>query len=285
MQYPLRFFRNFARLVVFSLFCVRCCSAVAACPPRPFTDPSQVRIKGDSVLIVVHASSKYDARLASKRGIDEAVQFAKGKGIPVVFLEDESPEKFHFTDDCNPDYWVFSEGGEVTFEVPARHLYIAGGHLELCLSVALHSILNQWARQPSRDATVTYLMDAIYSNGEDVEATDPFYGDFWRFMGVVTYGRPAGEYWPKLTLLETMGAIGRENQQMGYLQRVLPRWDRTFSDQYQVELELAGWGARVLRPAPGWRPPRLLFEFVDSAMDLTLENCMPTLRGSRCAMD
>lgn len=149
------------------------------------------------------------------------------------------------------------------------HLYIVGGHLELCLSAALHDILLQWSKQPPRNLTVTYLMDAIYSNGKLVDPAEPYYGDFVKFMNVVTYGRPGGEHWPKLSLLETMGVIIREDHEMLYLKQVLPRWDRTFPPSYRVELQLNDSVKKVLRPAAGWHPPTLLFHFVDSAINLS----------------
>jgi hypothetical protein len=112
-------------------------------------------------------------------------------------------------------------------------------------------------------------MDAIYSNGKLVEPGAPFYDDFQRFMGVVTYGRPGGEHWPKLNLLETMGVIVREDHEMEFLKQALPRWDTTFPASYRVELQLNDSVKKVLRPATGWHPPTLLFHFVDSALNFT----------------
>ena len=56
-------------------------------------------------------------------------------------------------------------------------------------------------------------MDGIFSNGKNIADTDPYYKDYVRFMGIVNYSRPAGEYFPKLTLLETMGVIVTEARQ------------------------------------------------------------------------
>lgn len=254
--------------LVFILFALYASMSWSACPPHTLADPSQVKLKGDSIMIVVHASSTYDSRLATKRGLDDAVAFAKDKGIPVIYLQDDSPQRFYFMEDCNPDYWVFSQGGEISFDVAPTHLYIAGGHLEICLSAALHDVLLQWSIKPARDLTVTYFMDAIYSNGKLIDPSDPFYGDFTKFMSVVTYGRPGGEHWPKLSLLETMGVIAKEAHELEYIRQALPRWDRTFSDNYRVEVKLNDSVKKVLRPADGWRPPTLLFHFLDSASAL-----------------
>lgn len=239
-----------------------------ACPPHKLSSPEQVRLNNDAVLIVTHATSTHDARFSAKRGVDEAVRFAKRSRIPVVYLQDDTPERFYFMEDCDPDYWVLSTGGEISFDVPPAHVYIVGGHLELCLSATLHDVLYKWSKMAPRNLTVTYFMDAIYSNGKLVEPTDPYYRDFEKFMGVVTYRRPGGEHWPKLTLLETLGVIVREEHELEYLKKALPRWDRTFPPSYRVELQLNDSVRKVLRHAPGWHPPTLLFRFVDSAINL-----------------
>ncbi len=238
----------------------------AECPPHPFTDPAKVKLEGDSVLIVTHASSLFDGRVSAKRGIDEAVRFARNEGIPIVYLQDDSPGKYYYMEDCNPAYWVYSGGGEVTFDVEPENVYIVGGHLEQCMSTTVHDVIYNWAKKPPRNRSITYFMDGIYSNGKLVDPSDPFYGDFDKFMGVVTYGRSGGEHWPKLTLLETMGVIRREDHQMEYLMQALPHWERTFSPEYRIELQLDDSVKKVLQAAPGWKPPTILFRFIDSAL-------------------
>jgi hypothetical protein len=246
-----------------------CAPALATCPKHDLTDPARVRLSGDQVLIVTHASSNFDARASSKRGLDDAVHFAKEHRIPVVYLQDDSPPNLYFMDDCDPAYWVSSVDGEVGFDLKASQVYVAGGHLELCLSRTLHDILFLWSRQPRRSLTITYLMDAVYSNGKSIEESAPYYRDFERFMGVVTYGRPGGEHWPKLTLLETMGIIKKESHEIEYLRSILPHYERTMPPDYRVELRLNGSAPRVLRAASGRNPPTLQFHFVDSAAELS----------------
>jgi hypothetical protein len=112
-------------------------------------------------------------------------------------------------------------------------------------------------------------MDAIYSNGRMIEPADPFYRDFDRFLSIVSYGRPGGEHWPKLSLLETMGVIRREDHQFDYIRKILPRWDTTFPDAFRIEVQLNDSVKKVLRPAAGWHPPTVLFHFVDSALRLS----------------
>lgn len=239
-------------------------AAHATCAPPQFRPAKEVHLKGDSVLIVTHPSATFDARFSAKYGVDEAVRFAKSRKIPVVYLADESPIRYYYVEDCEPDYWISSKDGEVEFEVEPTQVYVAGGHIELCLSRSLHDILYQWSRKPARNLTVTFLMDAIYSNGKSVEPSDPYYSDFSWFMGIVTYGRPGGETWPKLSLLEMTGIIRKTANDLLFLEKVLPRWDRTFPKDYRVELQLNEFSPRVLRPGGGVFAPRLRFNFVDS---------------------
>ena len=242
--------------------------AFASCPEHKFTEPGKIRLDSDSVLIVTHASANFDARFSSKRGLDEATTYAKKRNIPIIYLHDDGPNLDYFMDECNPKYWVYSEGGELSFEVTPSHVYVAGGHLEKCLSVTLHDILYSWAKQPKRNLTLTFLMDAIYSNGKLVEESAPFYRDFEIFMRAVTYGRPGGEHWPKLNLLETMGVINKEEHELEYLKDALPHFERTMPPGYRVELQLNDSAVKVLQPSPGWHPPTLKFHFVDSALKL-----------------
>lgn len=243
-------------------------TAWAACKQHEITPPSKVKINGDAVMIVVHQSSAYDARFSTKRGVDEAIRFAKSNKIPLIYLQDDTPEEYYFMEDCHPDYWVFSAGGEISFDVTARTLYIVGGHLELCMSAALHDIIYQWAKRPPQDYKIIYLMDAIYSNGRMIDSSDPFYHDFDRFLSIVTYGRPGGEHWPKLSLLETMGIIRNEEHELNYIKQILPRWDTTFPDTYRIEVQMNKSVKKVLRRAEGWSPPTVMFHFVDSALHL-----------------
>lgn len=242
--------------------------AEAVCRRPELTDPARVRLTGDAVLIVTHATSAHDARLATKRGVDEAVQFARSRRIPVIYLKDDTPGRYYFMDDCRPDYWVHSAAGDLRFDALPAHVYVAGGHLEFCLAATLNDVIRIWSRQPRRNLTVTYLMDAIYSNGTSVEEGAPYHADFHKFMGIVTYGRPGGDHWPKATLLETLGVIQNEERELDYLKKILPLYGRALSSEYRVDLKLNGSVVKVLRPAPGWNPPTLRFNFVDSAIGL-----------------
>jgi len=133
--------------------------------------------------------------------------------------------------------------GALGFDITPSHVYVVGGHLELCLANTLNEILVHWGKQAPRNLTMTFFMDGVLSNGKYFEEKDPYYRDYIRFMSIVNYARPAGESFPKLTLLETMGIVISEAKPC------------------------------VLQPGkrpPGLlgRPPVLLFDFIDSADNL-----------------
>ncbi len=241
-------------------------TALGACGPHAQTNPAQIHIESDAVLLVTHASTRYDARMATKRGVDNAVQFAKNRNVPVIYLEDNAPPEQYLTDDCNPSHWVYSKDGELPINLRVSQIYVTGGHLEICLKNTLIDVLEQWLKQPKRDLTVTYFMDAIYSNGKEILENDPWRRDFDGFMNVVTYGRPGSDEWPKVSLLESMGIIVREDRQLDYLQRTLPHLVHKFSADYRIELT-HGRKTFVMRKGHNAHAPVLRFEFLDSAVE------------------
>jgi hypothetical protein len=66
-----------------------------------------------------------------------------------------------------------------------------------------------------------------------------------------------------------MGIIRREDHELDYIRKILPRWDRTFPDRYRIAVKMNDSVAKVLRSAPGWHPPTVMFRFVDSALTLS----------------
>ena len=255
--------------VVFALvFFIGASGSFAACHEPTLTPPEAVRIDGSTLLIVTHASSLYDSRYAIKHGLDQAVKWAKERRVPVVYLVDESPIQYYEMEDCSPDYWVRSIDGEVPFDVRAQTVYLAGGHLELCLNRTANEVLfKQMGQRPSR-ASYVFLMDAIYSNGKSVEEADPYYKDFSRFAGVVSYGRLGGEASPRVSLLEIAGSIKSIKHQYDYFRKVLPRWDRSTPADYEVSLTIKGLDSETLRKGKGFGAPKVEFVFMDSADSL-----------------
>lgn len=242
--------------------------AHAYCPPRTLSTSDEVKVGQDSLFIVTHASTRYDARLATKSGLDQATHYAKMRGIPMVYLQDEAVEANYFTEECAPEYWLYSPSGELGFEVQSSHVYVAGGHLEQCLFTTVSEVISSWAGQEKRDLSLTYLMDAIYSSGELVKDSDEYYADYSLFMRVLNYGRGEDAAWPKITLLETAGLIRRQDRVVDYLKRTLPDFKTGFSRAYRVELYLNDDEVAVLQDPPLWDTPVLQIRFVDSAYKL-----------------
>lgn len=243
-------------------------AALAACHDPQYTDPSKVILNSDAVLIVTHASATYDTRLSSKRGVDEAVSFARKKGIPVIYLQDKTPEDKYFTADCSPEYRVFSQRGELPFEVKASNVYVVGGHLEQCLNQTIEGVISSWARQRVRNLTLTFLMDGIYSTGELVEESDPYYKDFNQLKRTIAYRRTDADPMPKFTLLETLGVIDQEDNEIDFLTRALPNNGEVLTSAYQVELSLNNSLVKQIQSDQGKPTARIRFNFVDSAARL-----------------
>ncbi len=243
-------------------------AALATCQKPLFVDPSQVNPNTDSILIVTHASGTYDSRLSSKRGVDEAISYAKTKGIPVIYLQDKTPEEEYFMTDCRPDYRVFSQDGELTFEVKASHVYVVGGHLEQCLYRTIEGVINSWARQEIKDRTLTLLMDGIYSTGELVEEQDSYYNDFRKFTQVVGHRRNDADPMPKITLLETLGVINKEDNEIDFLVRALPNYGAVLSAAYKAELTLNKTIVKKIDSDQDETVAKITFDFMDSASRL-----------------
>ena len=241
-------------------------AALATCQRPLFIPPSQLRLNSDAVLLVTHASATYDTRLSSKLGVDRAVRFARQNGIPVIYLEDRTPEDQYFAADCAPDYRVFSRDGEVPFEVKASRVYVVGGHLEQCLSRTVDDVIASWARQPVRDRTLTFLMDGIYSTGELIEESDPFYQGFKQFKRTIAHRRTDADPTPKLSLLETLGLIDEAETELEFLKRALPNAGEVLAAAYEVELSLNNLLSRKIQGELGQTRARIRFNFVDSAV-------------------
>ena len=243
-------------------------ASLATCQKPVFVDPAQVNPTSDTILIVTHASGTYDTRLSSKRGVDEAISFAKRKGIPVIYLQDKTPEAEYFMTDCRPDYRVFSQDGELPFEVKASHVYVVGGHLEQCLYRTVEGVINSWARQQIEDRTLTFLMDGIYSTGELVEEQDSYYSDFQKFTRAVGHRRTDADPMPKITLLETLGVIDKEDGEIDFLARTLPNYGAVLSAAYRAELRLNKSLVKKIESEQDDTVASIHFDFVDSAVRL-----------------
>ncbi len=81
-------------------------------------------------LIVVHASTKFDDSLQAKNEIDKKINEFKAKQLPVIYLmSDLTPQgqALWYTNDRNPDYVVYSTGGEHNIPLTGSDLTVVGG--------------------------------------------------------------------------------------------------------------------------------------------------------------
>jgi hypothetical protein len=267
------FFLSF-KIIFFVASVISAASSLAGCPTNIFTDPKTIQLASDSLMIVTHPADSYDPRLATKNGIELAVRFAQSHNIPVIFLADKADgsASHYFIDQCNPTHWVYSENGELGFNVPARHIYLVGGHLEICLLNSIQEYISRWFPTHQGDFTVTYFMDAIYSNGSKVDRDSAFHNDYLNFITAISYGKAHPTSWTKITLLETMGLIVNESQQLMYAKKMLPFYERWVPTHYRTELKMNNATTQVIQKGKSPQSNRLLFEFLDSAFTLINDN-------------
>ena len=242
--------------------------ARAHCPPIEFTRPPEgTSLRGPAALVVTHATSMYDARLATKRGLDALVGHARLARLPVIYLADDSPPATYFADDCRPTAWWFSEGGELAAGIDTDTVLLAGGHLEICLRRTVFALLDQWSILPPRDRTIRLVADAVYSNGRDVPAQAPYAAEVSRFLDVVAAGRPGGEHWRKLTLLETLSLIRAPDAGLAWLAETLPAGSRVLPPGWRIRLVLDGTHRAVLREPRGRATATLTYDVVPSMIE------------------
>jgi hypothetical protein len=79
------FMNRHVHALLFVAASLYCCVGWSVCPSHKFTEPSDIKLKGNSVMIVVHASAQYDARFTSKRSLNvtyfmDAI-YSNGKSI------------------------------------------------------------------------------------------------------------------------------------------------------------------------------------------------------------
>ena len=94
--------------------------------------PRQVNVQEPltrPVLLVVHASTAFDEDKTAARGIDEKIKAFKARKLPVIYLMEPCYESdwFWYPKDRNPDYAVYSAGGEHNLPLATGDVTIVGG--------------------------------------------------------------------------------------------------------------------------------------------------------------
>lgn len=238
------------------------------CKNVHFTDPSQVTMRKESVVIATHPSTLWDGYFSSKAGMDSAVAFGKRNNYPVIYLQDDSSESkpTYFYSDCNPDYWIASSGGEFAFQVTASHVYTVGGHFEACQWTTMAQLMNgTWQPlQQNKDVTLTEVMDGIYSDGSYVKASDSYNKELESFFEILSYNNPRDKIpLQHLNILQTMGIIKSHALQVAFLKRSL-NWLGGLTTNHKVDLYMNGEFVETLRPGRGRSPPLFKLEFKNS---------------------
>ena len=136
-------------------------------PDRCYTAPDHVELAPDKALVVVtHLTTEFDL-LATLEPLAEqylACQ-AADPDVQVVYLENTSDRAFrYYVRDIPPDYTVFSNAGEVPFEIPTNRVSIIGGYYSLCFQNTVADVLIRWKGRED-DLTVTIIAPLIYEGG------------------------------------------------------------------------------------------------------------------------
>lgn len=134
------------------------------CQPR-ITSSENIRITKNRVMLVTHASDIYDTFRVSSLGINKSIQWAKKKSFQVLYLQDgnKTRQNSYFYDDCEPDFFVNTETGELDIKYNAQYLVSAGGFWEACLSATIESIFRGWAAEAQINRNLVFVTDAIYT--------------------------------------------------------------------------------------------------------------------------
>ncbi len=238
-------------------------SFAAPCPYPTFTADKDVSITGDDVLIVTHPATIWDWQFSAKNGVDNAVEFARKKNIPVIYLQDsyDGNSNKYFWNDCRPDYFVKSSGGEFSFKVPAKHVYSVGGHWEACQRTTLDDLMTAWADREGEDLTVTEVLDGIYAYSSYVTSFDSYYNAFQEFKRILQYPSQRNDI--RINLYQSKLLINDEAKLIEYLSRNLPSMYGKLA-KHRAEMHYNGKLVKVIRDGEGTKPGLLKLEFIDS---------------------
>lgn len=134
----------------------------------------------DPFLVVVHASEEFDTLKVAKEGIDEKVGIFRKQGRPVVFLANDlsqTGQRKWYTKIRNPDFLLFSEGGEHNLIFTTSEATIVGGFIgegdshRGCLTLAARDLILShfyWQRQ-KHPISIHLYIPGIYFYDDDIE--------------------------------------------------------------------------------------------------------------------
>lgn len=116
------------------------------------------------LLVVNHAASIFDAKCKTKPGTDALIQAFRAQKRSVLFSigDDELADFSWCTSDRNPDFSIYSDGGEHDLKIDTPELTVVGGNLTLCLSTFVRDAIRSYFQRNDKNFRVNLPLDAIY---------------------------------------------------------------------------------------------------------------------------
>jgi hypothetical protein len=116
------------------------------------------------VLIVTHATEKWDFSSAAEANINEAISQFKGLSDPVVFLMDDDGvnDKEWYTKDRSPTFALYSSSGEHDIPVLSSDVTVVGGYFGRCQTIATTDAISRYFRNQASPLQIHFPMNAIY---------------------------------------------------------------------------------------------------------------------------
>ncbi|MEK2690850.1 hypothetical protein [Bdellovibrio sp. GT3] len=149
-------------------------SSTPALSPR-FKEESISSIANRHNLIVVHATTEFDPQQSAAKGIDKLVKEFKASGRPVIYLvSDQTAQGYDrwYTADRNPDFEIFSEGGEHNLPINTNEVTIVGGFwgstdtLNGCHALAMKDAIRMHFEKSKMPLTIHIPLNATYFYSE-----------------------------------------------------------------------------------------------------------------------
>ena len=133
---------------------------VALAAERVVPETESVRVPGSAVVMVTHASTKWNLSGSAREGARQAVVTARDYRAPVVYLVDEPGAPGYYLSDLAPDLTVVSKDGNHRVELEATKVVLLGGYFNECLAATLADL----APSLPQGVQVVFVEDGIYTN-------------------------------------------------------------------------------------------------------------------------
>lgn len=220
---------------------------------RPFfTADEKVILNQKKLLIVTHATSEFDEKNRAKRKTNETIQRFLNQNYNVVYLQgDAYPEKYYYQN-CRPDYYVLSYGGEFFFDFSASEVTSIGGHWQACQLITTRKIISNMQEMPQKKFILTQVMEAIYTYGKiSVYREDPYYQKVMNKISSLETN--------KLTLQDIINEISNLDLKLDFLERMVDHFE--IPSNFHVEINYKN-NKKIIYQAPDKFTKSLIVEFI-----------------------